>query len=327
MPVGSPEGNRTEDLVPGPGLPRKKWGSLVTVFCHSHRPPRRLRLWACGVAALAGLAGAPAGAEDCEGTTERIVGYSWQQDEYVVERRALDGSEPTRYVTRQLSTGDVLDEVACPAGGSCTAAEALGIRACSFRPLPRMLPDRLSLQPAADGDSEVRLAGLTGAVPLMRVRGMGRLTLRSGVRADSHVIVFLSDTIDPDDCGLTRERAVVVPDPDWSSRARQAAAPVAGPARTQGGKLPDVDLLTRAPLEPDLRLAGPLSPDGVQPLTMAARAAAAVHLDALAGCWAQEALSILGQQNGSRAAARPSPSVEVEEIRVIVPESSKPSAP
>ncbi len=297
-------------------------GSLAAVFRDAHRPTRRLRLWACGVATLAGLATAPARSEDCEGTTERIVGYSWQQDQYVVERRALDGSEPTRYVTRQLSTGEVLDEVACPAGGTCTAAEALGIRACSFRPLPRMLPDRLSLQLAADGDSEVRLAGLAGVVPLMRVRGMGTLRLRSGVRADSHVIVFLSDTIDPDDCGLTRERAVVVPDPDWSRHARQAAAPAGARSRVEAGMLPDVDLLTRAPLEPDLRLAGPLSPDGVQPLTMAARAAAAVHLDALAGCWAQEALSILGRQTPARP-ARSSASVEIEEIRVILPERRK----
>jgi len=281
-----------------------------------HRPIRRLRLWACGIAALAGLASATARAQDCEGTTERIVGYSWQQDQYVVERRSLDGAEPTRYVTRQLSTGDVLDEVACPGGGTCTAAEALGIRACTFRPLPRMLPDQLSLQPGAGGDSEVRLAGSSGVVSLMRVRGLGTLTLRSGVRTDSHLIVFLSDTIDPDDCRLTRERAVVVPDPDRSARLR----PVAGVTIERShatGLLPDIDLLTRAAMEPDLRLASPLSPEGLQPLTMAARAAAAVHLDALAGCWAQEALSIIGQQ-AVRPPMPPGPDVQVEDIRVIV---------
>jgi hypothetical protein len=278
----------------------------------THPPPRRLRLWACGIAALAGLASATAQAQDCEGTTERIVGYSWQQDEYLVERRSLDGSEPTRFVTRQLSTGDVLDEVACPGGGGCTAAEALGIRACSFRPVPRMLPDQLALQPGAGGDSEVRLVGSSGIVPLLRVRGLGTLTLRSGVRTDSHLIVFLSDTIDPDDCGLTRERAVVVPNPDRAMRLRAAAGPTLEHTRAPG-ILPDVDLLTRAAMEPDLRLATPMSPDGLQPLTMAARAAAAVHLDALAGCWAQEALSIIGQQS-----ARRTPTVEVEAIQVIV---------
>jgi len=288
------------------------------------RPIRCLRLWACGIAALAGLASATARAQDCEGTTERIVGYSWQQDEYVVERRALDGSEPTRFVTRQLSTGEVLDEVGCPAGGDCTPAEALGIRACSFRPLPRMLPERLSLQPGADGDSEVRLAGLGGVVPLMRVRGLGTLTLRSGVRTDAHLIVFLSDVIDPDDCRLTRERAVVVPDPDHGLQALHPAGAAADPGRPKG-LLPDIDLLTRAALEPDLRLGAPLSADGLQPLTMAARAAAAVHLDALAGCWAQEALSIIGQQAAPRPAASLSDGIQVEDIRVIVVAPAKPA--
>lgn len=294
--------------------------------CLARRSIRCARLWACGAAALASLASGAARAQDCEGTTERIVGYSWQQDEYVVERRSLDGTEPTRFVTRQLSTGDVLDEVACPAGGSCTAAEALGLRACSFRPLPRMLPDRLSLQPGAGGDSEVRLARSTGVVPLIRVRGLGTLTLRSGVRTDSHLIVFLSDTIDPDDCGLTRERAVVVPDPDWSALAPPSLALASGAARPKG-LLADVDLLTRAVLEPDLRLGTPMSPDGLAPLTMAARAAAAVHLDALAGCWAQEALSILGTQTGSRPVPPPSPEVQVEDIRVIVVGSQAAPAP
>lgn len=277
--------------------------------------PRLLR-GLFGLAVAAGLLGRAPRAQACAGIAERIVGYSWQQDEYVVELSALDGGEPSRYVTRRLSTGDVVDDVTCPGAEPCTATDALGLRACWYRALPKAAPHDLSLDPAPDdaGASEVRLAEPSGAVPLFRVRGTGTLSIRAAVRVDGHLIVFVTDTVEPGECGLTHERAVVVVDPD----AAAVADGETSPTRPAEAEAVDIDLDGGSASDPEVRVAPPLSPDGLEPLTMAARAAAAVHLDALAGCWAQEALSIIGRQSAARAGRRAVPDVEVEAVRVIV---------
>lgn len=288
-------------------------------FC---RAARHLPTWVWGLAGLAGVLSTAPRAQACEGTAERVVGYSWQQDEYVVELSTVDAAEPSHYVTRRLSTGEVLDDVTCPDAQPCTATEALGLHACWYRPLPRTGPGDLSVQPVGDGalDSEVRLAGEAGTLPLFRVRGAGTLAVRAAVRVDGHRIVFLTDTVDPEGCNLTRERAVVIADPGPALADGQASAAV--PLDREPLQVELVATLAAA----DARVAAPLSPDGLQPLTMAARAAAAVHLDALAGCWAQEALSIIGRQS-ARAGRHPMPDVEVEAVRVIVIGSSTQSEP
>jgi hypothetical protein len=291
------------------------------VCSHPHQPPHRRRLWVCVVAGLAAALGASPRARACDGTTERIVGYSWQEDQYVVEERPLDGAGP-RFLTRRLTTGEVVDEVTCPSG-VCTEAEALGIRACSFHPVPRKPPEGLWLAQIEDGggDAEVRVGQGPTTQPLLRVRGTGRLALRGGVRVDGHVILFLTDAIDRGGCLLAHEQAFVVADLDAGARPPPPdGASVWERANTE------TELMSMPQADEEVRVAPPLPADGLELLTTAARAVAAMHLDALAGCWAQEALAILGQRPPPHA-HRPAATVEVEAIRVVTVGSPTPSPP
>lgn len=262
------------------------------------------------VAALATAWGDPRPAAACEGTTERIVGYSVNEDEYVAEERSLSGEEPPHYVTRRLSTDEVIDFVTCPGPGPCTTTEALGVRACSFHPVPRLTLEKLSVTPEGDDParSEVWFDGSKGPTPLLRVRGEGAIGLRS-VRAGSSVVLFLKQTQGDDGCPRTHERAVLLNAP--------------------GAKLQELDLTTAPEPAREARLSELPSAEPVAPLAQAAQAAAATGLDALAACWAKEALWIMQVQHvraAQRARARElaEPTIEVSDVKVIV---GAPTAP
>ncbi len=247
----------------------------------------------------------------CEGTTERIVGYSVNEDQYVAEERSLSGAEPSHFVTRRLSTDEVLDFVTCPGPGTCTTTEALGVRACSFRPVPRLALDKISLQPDAErpAQSQVWLDGTKGPTPLLRVRGEGAIGLR-GVRSGESVVLFLKETLGDEGCRRSHERAVLLND--------------------SGAKLPELDLTTAPEPTTEVRLsAASPSAEPVAPLAQAAQAAAATGLNALAACWAQEALWLIQVQHAratQRARARdlPEPTIEVSDVKVIVGPPSEP---
>jgi hypothetical protein len=242
--------------------------------------------------------------ETCAASAETVIGYSAQRDQYLTEERSADGAEPPRYVIRRLSNDEVVDYVTCADGGPCTKGDALGLKACSFRPVPRNIPDDLSLAIAGSDESiaEVLGAGKAGPVALLRVRRAGQLVLRSGARIGSSVVVFLTDTVDDDTCGeTTHERAVMVSEP-------------AGPNTP-----PQVDLTPPPSVDIDVREAQPPSLAALQTLTTAARTAAAAHLDGLAGCWAQQALAMITAAQHPRVPKKPiDPSVELESVRVVV---------
>lgn len=250
------------------------------------RPSRQPLTVAFGGAWLALAVLTPRTATGCEQTTERVVGYSVQRDEYVAEERS--GADGARYLTRRLSSDDVVDHVACPPGAPCSTGDALGMRACSFRPVPLRASPEMSLEAGEDpGALEVRMAGREKPLGLLRVHGEGTVGLRSAVRTGSQTLLFLTDSSDEGGCPRTRERAVLMTDPET------------GPAER------DVDLTDADETGTEVRLATPASPERLNALTMAARAAAAAHLDALAGCWAQQALAIISRQHRDRASALP----------------------
>jgi hypothetical protein len=193
--------------------------------------------------------------------------------------------------------------VTCAGSGPCTMGDALGLRACSFRPVPHAIPEDMSLAPAEDDPSgaEVRGTGKRGPATLLLVRRAGRLVLRGGVRSASNVVVFLTDTVEDGACGPSRrERAVMVAEPE---------APIPPP---------QVDLTAAPEVAIDVRVAH-RSAAGLEALTLAARTAAAAHLDGLAGCWAQQALSLIASQRQRRTQRRSgAPSIRVESVRLIV---------
>ncbi|HVY39262.1 MAG TPA: hypothetical protein VHM31_15065 [Polyangia bacterium] len=260
--------------------------------------------WVLVVVWLVGSAGDARAGDTCASSAETVIGYSAQRDQYLTEERSVDGAEPPRYVIRRLSTDEVVDYVTCADGGPCTKGDALGLKACSFRPVPRNIPDDLSLGLAGSDESiaEVLGAGKTGPVALLRVRRAGQLVLRSGARSGSSVVVFLTDTVEDDTCGeTTHERAIMVSEP-------------AGPSTP-----PEVDLTVAPAVGIDVREAQPPSPAALQTLTTAARTAAAAHLDGLAGCWAQQALAMISAAQQRRVPKKPiDPSVELESVRVVV---------
>lgn len=261
---------------------------------------RLSRIWIVGAAWLVGQVGRMPAAQACGGTTDHIVGYSWQRDEYVTEERSLDGAAPSRFVTRALGTDQVVDYATCSGPAPCTAPDTLGMQACWLHPLPNSPPLELSLG-QVEGDpagAEVRLAENGAVVSLVRLHRAGRLILRSAVRSESSVILFLADTVEEKGCARTHERAVAV-----------SLAP-------PGGDVPEIDLTLPAVPVINLREAPPLSPERLEPLAMAARSAAAAHLDALAACWAQQALSIMAAARARRSS--PDPTIEVEDVRVIL---------
>ncbi|MFL5307184.1 MAG: hypothetical protein ACJ8F1_18355 [Polyangia bacterium] len=258
-------------------------------------------------------AGAARARDTCDSSSETVIGYSAQRDRYLTEERSVDAAEPSRFVIRRLSTDEVVDYVTCADGGACTKGDALGLKACSFRPVPRNIPDDLSLGIAGDDESlaEVRGArqGLTaGEVALLRVRRAGRLVLRSAVRNVSNLIVFVTDTVDDDTCGeTTHERAIMVPE------HLASVAP------------PEIDLTVAPEVGVDVRVSRTPSPADLRALTMAAQTAAAAHLDGLAGCWAQQALAMISAARQRRVPKKPvEPSIEVESIRMIVVHSQAP---
>ncbi len=243
-------------------------------------------------------------AETCDGSAETVLGYSSQRDQYLTEERSADGAESPRYVIRRLTTDEVVDYVTCAGGGPCTKDDALGLRACSFRPVPRNIPDDLSLAVAGSDESIAavlagrRVGPVAGPVALLHVRRAGRLVLRSGARSGSNVVVFLTDTVDDVDCGeTTHERAIMVTEP-------------AGPNTP-----PQIDLTAAPEIGIDVREAQPPSAAGLQSLTMAARTAAAAHLDGLAGCWAQQALAMISAARQRRMQRAIDPSFELESVR------------
>lgn len=260
--------------------------------------------WVLVVVWLVCSAGDARAAETCDSSTETVIGYSSQRDQYLTEERSVDGAEPLRYVIRRLSTDEVVDYVTCADSGPCTTGDALGLRACSFRPVPRTIPDDLSLAVAGSDETtaEVLGRGNIGPVALLRVHRAGRLVLRSGARSGSSVVVFLTDTVDDEDCGeTTHERAVMVSEP-------------AGPHT-----LSEIDLTAAPSVGIDVREAQPPSGAALASLTTAARTAAAAHLDGLAGCWAQQALAMISAARQRRVPKKPlDPSVELESVRMIV---------
>ncbi|MES1207243.1 MAG: hypothetical protein ABUS79_15000 [Pseudomonadota bacterium] len=260
--------------------------------------------WVLVVLWLVGTAGDVRAAETCDASAETVIGYSAQRDQYLTEERSVDAAEPLRYVIRRLTTDEVVDYVTCADGGACTKGDALGLKACSFRPVPRNIPDDLSLAVAGSDESiaEVRGAGKEGQVALLRVRRAGRFVLRGGVRTASNLVVFVTDTVDDETCGeRTRERAIMVAEP------AAAIAP------------PEIDLTVAPDVGIDVRLSQAPSAADLAALTTAARTAAAAHLDGLAGCWAQQALAMIGAARQRRVPKKPvEPSIEVESIRMIV---------
>ncbi|HVV17467.1 MAG TPA: hypothetical protein VHH90_09715 [Polyangia bacterium] len=266
--------------------------------------------WLLVVMWLVCSAGGARAAEPCHGTAETIVGYSSQRDQYLAEERSVDGALPVRYVIRRLTTDEVVDYVTCADAGACSKGDALGLKACSFRPVPRAVPDDLSLAVAGTDESvaEVRGAGKGGEVALLRVRRAGRLVLRGGARTASSLVVFLTDTVDDGVCGeSTHERAIMVAEP---------AASIAPP---------EIDLTVAPDVGTDVRVSQPPSDASLQALTMAARTAAAAHLDGLAGCWAQQALAMIGAARQRRVPRKPvEPSIELESVRMIVVRSQVP---
>jgi hypothetical protein len=260
-------------------------------------------------------AGDARAAETCDSSAETVIGYSAQRDQYLTEERSVDAAEPSRYVIRRLTTDEVVDYVTCADGGACTKGDALGLKACSFRPVPRNIPDDLSLAVAGTDESiaEVRGAGpqgqTAGQVALLRVRRAGRLVLRSGVRTGSNLVLFVTDTVDDETCGeTTHERAIMVTAP-------AASIPP-----------PEIDLTVAPEVGIDLRMSRAPSPADLAALTTAAQTAAAAHLDGLAGCWAQQALAMISAARQPRAPKTPvEPSIEVESIRMIVVHSQVPA--
>jgi len=283
---------------------------------------RRLRRdWVAAVAAILCVVTSSRIALACDGTTEHIVGYSWQRLKYVVEERSSEATEPSRFVTRRISTDEVLDYVTCAGSGACTMSDALGMRACSFRPVPPKAPGELSLEAAGDSIGEVRLAGKDGPVTLLRVLGAGTLGLRSGARRGANIIVFLTDAHDQGGCPRTVERAGVVLDPEAALRDREASAQMS----TDGVPL-EIDLTEAPDIDVDVRVAHRATLARMKALTAAARTAAAVHLDALAGCWAQQVLAMVTSRRQHRHRRKPLvPSVRVEDVRVIAVRSPAPA--
>jgi hypothetical protein len=276
---------------------------------------RRLRrVWVAAVASILCVVTGSRIASACDGTTQHIVGYSWQRLKYVVEERSPATAEPSRFVTRRISTDEVLDSVTCAGSGTCTMSDALGMRACSFRPVPAKAPGELSLEAAGDSIGEVRLAGKDGPVTLLRILGAGTLGLRSGARRGANIVVFLTDTHDQDGCPRTVERAGVVADPEAPLRDREASVEM-----STDGVPPELDLTEAPGVDIDVRVAHRATLARMRALMAAARTAAAAHLDALAGCWAQQVLSMVTSLRHHRHRRKLLvPSIRVEDVRVIV---------
>jgi len=200
-------------------------------------------------------------------------------------------------------------------------SDALGMRACSFRPVPAKALEAMSLESSGEAASaDVRLAGKDGPITLLHVRGVGVLGLRSGARAGTNMIVFLTGTQDEGGCLRTLERAVMVADPEAPVRDWEAKDSI-----SSDGIPPDVDLTDVADADVELRIAHRPSLARMEALMAAARTAAAAHLDALAGCWAQQVLSMATsvRYHHHRHKKRPVvPSIRIEDAAIIVVRST-----
>ena len=115
--------------------------------------------WVLVVVWLVYSAGDARAAETCDSSAETVIGYSAQRDQYLTEERSVDAAEPPRYVIRRLTTDEVVDYVTCADADRCTKGDALGLKACSFRPVPRNIPDDLSLAVAGSDESVAEVRG------------------------------------------------------------------------------------------------------------------------------------------------------------------------
>lgn len=275
------------------------------------------------IASIVCVVGGARASAACDGTSQQIVGFSWRRDKYVVQERSPNSAKRARYLTKRLTTDEVLDYVTCAGSGPCAMSEALGMRACSFRPVPAKAPEAMSLESSGvAAGAEVRLAGKDGPITLLHVRGGGALALRSGARAGTNMIVFLTGTQDEGGCLRTLERAVMLADPESPVRDWEANDSI-----SSDGIPPDVDLTDVPYADVELRIAHRPSLARMEALTTAARTAAAAHLDALAGCWAQQVLSMAASvrhhHHHHRHKKRPlAPSIRIEDAGIVVVRST-----
>jgi hypothetical protein len=283
---------------------------------------RLRRNWRLAVASIVCfVSGSPAWSA-CDGTSEQVVGFSGQRDKYVIEERSPNGAEPSRYLTRRLTSPEVLDYVTCAGAGRCTMSDALGMKACSFRPVPPKAPEALSVDSSGEAaGTDVRLAGKDGPVTLLHLGGAEAFGLRSGARAGSNMILFLTSTQDEGGCRRTVERAVMVTDPESAVGDREAIDSIPYDEIST-----DVDLGGEPGADVQLRIALPPTLARKKALTTAARTAAAAHLDALAGCWARQALSMATSVRHHRHKKRPFvPPIQVEDLGIFIVRSTDPA--
>ena len=220
-----------------------------------------------------------------------MAGYSLLNDQYVSQEESVSGTGSARYLVRRLTTDEVVDYIGCEGSGPCSLSDALGMRSCSFIPVPRRSAEGTTLARVPDQPSvwEVAWSRRTGPLPLVRVRAAGVPSVRGLVHLGSFMVLFLIDTVDDGECLRTHERAVAVSEPSATEPEAESGAQIAAPP-------PEVDLTAAPDVDIALRPPTVRSPQLVDALALAAITASAAGLEGLGACWAQQALSIRAAQ-------------------------------
>ncbi len=247
-------------------------------------------------------------AQGCEGSTDQVAGYSLLNDQYVSQEESVSGAGSPRYLVRRLTTDEVVDYIGCEGPGPCGLGDALGMRSCSFIPVPRRSAEGTTLARVPNQASvwEVSWNRRTGPVPLVRVRAAGVPSVRGLVHMGSFMALFLIDTVDDGECLRTHERAVAVSEPSSTDGDAEPGAQISAPP-------PEVDLTAASDVDIALRPPTVRSPQLVDALGLAAMTASAAGLEGLGACWAQQALSIRASQRRPPPQTSPLPDVPTVE--------------
>jgi hypothetical protein len=217
-------------------------------------------------------------ASPCEPGAERVVAYSVSSDRYAVREEA-GGQGRRRFLVVRISTGELLDRVACASAARCDLTDAFGLGGCSYAAMPSAHGAHgLTLARSATdaGTWTLGQENKGATVPLLSVKAAGELEVRTVRIVGRRVLVVLQERGLATCPGSTAERIILLDEEELRpGRARVE--------RTHA--LVDFEDLGSG--DAGERAAPVFRPAPGRLVVRAARTAAAAGLDRLAACWIQ----------------------------------------